>query len=83
MQEFGKGLVIAGGILVGLGTLLWATGGAGFWSGIWKFCQSLPRLGRLPGDLWWEREGMSFGVPLTTCLLLSVVLTVLGWFWRR
>ncbi|RMG98164.1 MAG: DUF2905 domain-containing protein [Deltaproteobacteria bacterium] len=34
-------------------------------------------LGRLPGDLVFERDGFSLHVPLATSLLLSVVLTVL------
>jgi len=40
-------------------------------------------LGRLPGDVHVEREGFRFTFPLVTCLLLSLVLTLLLWLFRR
>ncbi len=44
----------------------------------------LPWLGRLPGDIRIEREHFSVYVPLVTCLVISVVLTVIvNLFFRR
>jgi hypothetical protein len=40
-------------------------------------------LGRLPGDLHIEREGFSFYFPLTTSLIVSIVLSLLLWLLRR
>jgi DUF2905 family protein len=40
-------------------------------------------LGRLPGDIHIEREGFSFHFPLMTCLLVSAVLTLLLWLFRK
>jgi len=37
----------------------------------------IPFLGRLPGDIRIEREGFSFYFPVVTCILLSIVLTLL------
>jgi hypothetical protein len=37
----------------------------------------IPFLGRLPGDIRIEREGFSFYFPIVTCILLSVLLTLL------
>jgi len=37
----------------------------------------IPFLGRLPGDIRIEREGFSFYFPIVTCILLSIVLTLL------
>jgi hypothetical protein len=37
----------------------------------------VPFLGRLPGDVRIEREGFSFYFPIVTCILLSIVLTLL------
>ena len=37
----------------------------------------IPFLGRLPGDIRVEREGCSFYFPVVTCILLSIVLTLL------
>jgi hypothetical protein len=40
-------------------------------------------LGRLPGDISIEREGFSFYFPLVTCLIVSIVVSVLLWLFRR
>ena len=37
----------------------------------------IPFLGRLPGDIRIEREGFSFYLPIVTCIVLSVLLTLL------
>ena len=34
-------------------------------------------LGRLPGDIAWSRKGVSFFLPITTCILLSIILTII------
>jgi uncharacterized protein HemY len=59
-------------VIVGL-TL--AAAGAAMWAG-------LP-LGRLPGDLVIRRGAFTFAFPLTTCVLLSVILTLLLALFRR
>lgn len=40
-------------------------------------------LGRLPGDIVVERENFKFFFPLTTSIIVSIVLTVLLWFFRK
>jgi len=40
-------------------------------------------LGRLPGDIRIEREGFSFYFPLATCLIVSLVASVIIWLLRR
>ena len=49
---------------------------------VWILAPSLPWLGRLPGDIRIERDNVRFYFPLTTCLLLSLVLTLIGWVVR-
>jgi len=71
MSDFGKALVVIGLALAGLGAVLWLGGRL-----------NLP-LGRLPGDIRVEREHFKFYFPLTTCVLLSVVLTVILWLLGR
>ena len=66
MPPAAKFLVIAGLVLVGAG-LLWWLGGPR-WFG-W--------IGRLPGDIRIEGERGGFHFPVVTCLVISVVLTVL------
>ena len=68
MADLGKLLVGFGLLLVVVGVLLL------FGSGI---VGKLPVLGRLPGDFHVQRQNWSFYFPLTTSILLSVVLTVL------
>jgi hypothetical protein len=64
MREFGKMLVVFGAVIVLLGLILW-TGFAPRW------------LGRLPGDIRIEREHSAFYFPIATCIILSIVLSLL------
>lgn len=66
-----------GKLLIVLGLLLIAGGGLWLWVG------KLPLLGRLPGDLRIERENFSFYFPLGTCLLISLLVSLILWFFRR
>jgi hypothetical protein len=72
-RELGKWLIIGGLILAAIGSLFLIGG-------------RLPlRLGRLPGDIAIEGKRGSFYFPVVTCILLSVVLTLLLWLvqWLR
>ena len=40
-------------------------------------------LGRLPGDIVINRENASFYFPVVTCILISVVLSIVAWLLRR
>jgi hypothetical protein len=40
-------------------------------------------LGKLPGDVLVKREGWTFAFPIVTCLILSAVLSLLLWLFRR
>lgn len=70
MQDIGKLLFIAGLVLTLIGAVLWKTGGLG-------------GLGRLPGDVVIEKGNSSFYFPIATCIVISLVLTLLGWLFRR
>ncbi|WP_240893994.1 DUF2905 domain-containing protein [Limisphaera ngatamarikiensis] len=70
MKELGKLLVMAGLMLAVVGVLLWTGWGRGW-------------LGRLPGDIHYTRGNFSLHFPIVTCLLLSLVLTMLLWLFRR
>ncbi|AJX13541.1 hypothetical protein WJ95_22360 [Burkholderia ubonensis] len=48
----------------------------------WRWLARIP-FGRLPGDFHIVRDGFSLYVPLATCAVLSVALTVLVWLLRR
>jgi hypothetical protein len=70
MSEFGKILMIFGGLMLVLGALFTLGG-------------KIPWLGRLPGDIVIQRDNFSFYFPLTTCILLSVVLSIILALLRR
>ena len=71
MSDVGKILVVIGLGLVALGLLIWLGGK-----------MNLP-LGRLPGDIRIDRPNFKFYFPLTTCLLISIVVTLIAWLVRR
>ena len=70
MTELGKILMVWGGIMLVVGGLLTLSG-------------KIPWLGRLPGDIIIQRDNFSFYFPLTTCLLLSLVLSLVVALLRR
>jgi hypothetical protein len=49
---------------------------------LWPYLSRLG-LGRLPGDIVIERENMTFYFPLVTCLLVSVLLSLILWALNR
>ncbi len=64
MTEIGKGVVGLGVVLVIVGLILWFGGDKLSW------------FGRLPGDIRVERPGFSLYFPITTMIIVSVVLTL-------
>ena len=70
MRDLGRILAIFGGVLAIVGIALWAGFGAGW-------------LGRLPGDIRIERGNSVFYFPFVTCIIVSIVLTLLMSFFRR
>jgi hypothetical protein len=70
MRELGKFLVMIGAVVILLGAILWS-GFAPKW------------LGRLPGDIRIEREHSAFYFPIVTCIIISIVLSLLFSIFRR
>jgi hypothetical protein len=48
----------------------------------WRWLAKIP-FGHLPGDIHIVREGFSFHFPIVTCIVISVVLSVVIWLLRR
>jgi hypothetical protein len=69
-NDLGKALIVCGLLLAGIGLLMVC--------GV-KFSF----LGRLPGDIRIERENFTFFFPLGSCLLISFLLSLLFWLFRR
>ena len=66
---FAWALVIVGLIIAGIGL-------------IWVLAPNLPPLGRLPGDILIEKENSRFYFPIVTCIVISVVLSLVTWLIR-
>ena len=69
MQHPAWTLVVIGVLIAGVGL-------------VWLLAPSIPWLGKLPGDISIERENTSIYIPITTCILLSLILTGIMWLVR-
>jgi uncharacterized membrane protein YidH (DUF202 family) len=72
MIPIGRLLIIVGVVLIILGIIL-------SYSSFFSFL----KLGRLPGDIAIKRENFSFYLPITTCIVLSLVLTLIVYLFRK
>ena len=70
MGGLGRTLILTGLVLVIAGLLVTYSG-------------RIPWLGKLPGDFTFRSGGLTVYVPLATCLLLSVLLSLLSYLFRR
>jgi hypothetical protein len=70
MDQLGKATILLGLLLVVVGTLL-------------VLGPKIPWLGRLPGDFTFETPRVKLYFPLATSLVLSLVLSLLVYLWRR
>jgi hypothetical protein len=70
MGALGKLLILVGVLIVVIGLLL-------------VLGERIPWLGKLPGDLIIKREKFSFYFPITTCIIISIILTLLFWIFRK
>jgi hypothetical protein len=70
MSEIGKLLLILGIILSIMGL-------------IFIFGSKVPGLGRLPGDIFIKKENVTFFFPIVTCILISIIVTLILSLFRR
>ncbi len=70
LPSLGKLLIFLGLGIVVLGLFL-------------TFAGRVPLLGKLPGDMVYRKGNFTFYFPLATCILLSLTLTLLFWFFRK
>jgi hypothetical protein len=70
MSELGKMLIVFGVIMAVVGAVL-------------VFGPKIPWLGKLPGDFTYRGERFTFYFPLATCVLLSVILSLILYLFRR
>ena len=70
MSDLARILIVIGGILVLVGLAL-------------LLLHKIPWLGKLPGDIIIKRENFTFYFPLGTSILISVILSLIFWLFRR
>ena len=70
MSELGRLLIVIGVILVLVG-------------GVLLLAPKIPWLGKLPGDISFKRGNVSFYFPLGTCILISIILTLILYLFRK
>jgi hypothetical protein len=71
VTSLGKFLIAAGGLLILIGAIVLLAGRA-----------NIP-LGRLPGDINYRGKNTAFFFPITTCIVLSVLLSFILWLVNR
>ena len=70
MTDLAKTLILAGLALAAFGAVLWLLSG-------------IPLVGRLPGDIYIRRGNFTFYFPLATCILISIVVSLIFALLRR
>ncbi|MDZ7362156.1 MAG: DUF2905 domain-containing protein [candidate division KSB1 bacterium] len=70
MQELGKIIMLIGGVLLVVGAVLY-------------FQKGIPFLGKLPGDILVQKKNFTFYFPLATSLVLSLLLTLFFYLFRK
>ena len=70
MNDLGKMIFVVGVVIAVVGLLMWMGVGRGWF-------------GKLPGDIHYSRDNFSFHFPLVTCLIISVVVTIIMWLIRK
>lgn len=64
-----KSLIILGVVILAVGLL-------------WPWLSKLP-LGRLPGDIIIDRPHLKVYIPVTTMVLVSLVVSIILWLWKK
>lgn len=70
IENIGKILVVAGIVIIAIGALL-------------MLSVKIPWLGRLPGDILIQKKNFTFYFPVATSIIISILLTIIFWFFFR
>jgi hypothetical protein len=70
LGDFGKVLVILGSVIAGIGVLLMVG-------------DKIPWIGKLPGDIIVRKEKFTIYFPIVTCIILSILLTMIFSLFRK
>lgn len=70
MADVGKILLVSGALLIIIGIAVTLAG-------------KIPGIGKLPGDIIIKREHVTFYIPLTTSIIISVILSLVLLLWHK
>ena len=70
MSDIGRMLILGGLLLIGIGLAITILG-------------KVPGFGKLPGDMLIKKGNFSFYFPLTACLMLSGIISLVLYLWQR
>ncbi|MBI5577302.1 MAG: DUF2905 domain-containing protein [Deltaproteobacteria bacterium] len=70
MNPIAKLLIVAGLILIAVGLFF-------------LISDKIPWLGKLPGDFTIKRDNFTFYFPLATCIIISVIVSLILWLLRK
>ena len=70
LNPLGKVLIIIGGIIIIIGLLM-------------MFGNKIPYIGRLPGDVIIRKKNFTFYFPITTLIILNLILLLISWLMRK
>jgi uncharacterized protein HemY len=70
MEGIGKSLIIIGLILIAIGVAI-------------AFGPRIPFIGKLPGDIYIKKDSFTFYFPLATSVLISVIITLIIYLFRK
>ncbi len=70
MPGLGKTLIVLGILMVVAGLVV-------------LYANKIPYIGRLPGDIYIKKDNFTFYFPLTTSIIISIILTLIFWIFRR
>ncbi|MCA9409002.1 MAG: DUF2905 domain-containing protein [Candidatus Omnitrophica bacterium] len=70
MNELAKSIIMLGVVLILIGT-------------IFLFFNKLPGIGKLPGDIIIKKENFNFYFPITSCIILSFIISLIIYLWNH
>jgi len=70
LDPLGKSLVVIGTIIIVIGLLM-------------MFGNKIPYLGKLPGDIIVKKKNFTFYFPITTLIILNLILLLISWLMRK
>lgn len=70
MSELAKIFIVCGVLFLVVGVLI-------------LFVGKVPGIGKLPGDIMVKRENFTFYFPITTCIIISIILSIIIFLWKH